>query len=163
MSLHFILDGYNLLMRSGRFSRVLDSEEICVARQKLIQLITRERPQGSARNRVTIIFDGKADVIGDWRGTPHQGIRIIFTEGESADDRILKLIEGEKEPGQTVIVTDDRELSYRARQLRAKTLPVKEFLAKRKSKESSCSDLDSDQAREITQELTERWLGKRDP
>src|SRR3989338_5784204 len=160
MSLHFILDGYNILLRSRQFNRFSDSDEMSGARQKLIQFLERERPQGSVRNRVTIVFDGRADVIGDWRGVSHQGIRVIFTEGESADDRILKLIEGEKEPSQTVIVTDDRELSYRARQSRAKTSSVNEFLEKRKLKETPCSDLNPDEAMKITQELAKRWLGR---
>ncbi len=161
MSLHFIIDGYNLLLRSRQFNRVSDSDEMSAARQKLVQFLERERPQGSFRNRVTIVFDGQAGVIGDWRGASHRSIRVIFTEGESADDRILKLIEGENEPGQTVIVTDDRELSYRTRQLRAKTLSVKEFLAKRKPEETPPPDLDPDEAREITQQLAKFWLGKR--
>jgi predicted RNA-binding protein with PIN domain len=160
MSLHFIIDGYNLLLRSRQFNCSSDSDEMSAARQKLIQFLEQERPQGSFRNRVTVVFDGQAGVIGDWRGASHRSIRVIFTEGESADDRILKLIEGENELSQTVIVTDDRELSYRARQRRAKTLPVKEFLAKRKREESPPPDLDPDEAREITQQLAKLWLGK---
>ena len=163
MSLHFIIDGYNLLLRSRQFNQLLDSDEMSGARQKLIQFLERERPQGSLRNRVTVVFDGQADVVGDWRGAPHQSIRVIFTQGESADERILKLVEGEKAPNQIVVVTDDRELSYRARQLRSKTLPVKEFLEKRKPEENLPPDLDPDEAREITQELAKRWLGKRTP
>src|SRR3989338_10813375 len=158
MSLHFILDGYNILLRSRQFNRFSDSDEMSGARQKLIQFLERERPQGSVRNRVTIVFDGRADVIGDWRGVSHQGIRVIFTEGESADDRILELIEEEKEPSQTVIVTDDRELSYRARQFRVKPLSVKDFLAKRKPEENSPADVDPDEAREITRQLAKFWL-----
>ena len=160
MSLHFILDGYNILLRSRQFNRFSDSDEMSGARQKLIQFLERERPQGSVRNRVTIVFDGRADVIGDWRGVSHQGIRVIFTEGESAGDRILKLIEEEKEPSQTVIVTDDRELSYRESQFRGKTLSVKAFLAKRKPEANSPADVDPDEAREITRQLAKFWLGK---
>ena len=48
------------------------------------------RPQGSVNNQVTVVFDGHPDHFG---GTSQGEIRVIFSDGCSADDKIKRMVE----------------------------------------------------------------------
>ncbi|MFO8053463.1 MAG: NYN domain-containing protein, partial [Candidatus Omnitrophota bacterium] len=103
--LQFIIDGYNLV---HKISNIKDSFSPC---SELIFFIYKNKLTGSFNNDVWIVFDG---------GRPPYPInnfryKIIFSGQESADDRIIKKTEQVKNKKQIVVVTDDRQLAYRAR------------------------------------------------
>ena len=58
-------------------------------RRYLVHFMEQHRPQGSVNNRVTIVFDGSTDVFGGMRSS---AAKIIFSQGESADDKIKKIV-----------------------------------------------------------------------
>ncbi len=60
MSLHYLLDGYNILKQIPAF-RDLPLED---GRRGLLRWIDHSRPQGSVNNQVTVVFDGHPDHFG---------------------------------------------------------------------------------------------------
>ena len=96
-------------------------------RHQLVRFIEFRRPQGSLRNPVTIVFDGKA---GHWSGTDSSGVRVVFSEGETADTRIVRMVSQAPNKKTMVVVTDDREIQYAVRALGAQVSGVQEFLGR---------------------------------
>src|SRR5258708_519339 len=123
MSLHYLLDGYNILKQMAAF-RDLPLEE---ARRGLLRWIDQSRPQGSVNNQVTVVFDGHPDHY----GSAAQGeIRVIFSDGCSADDKIKRMVEDDLARKNCVVVSDDKEIFLYARSLGAKIMSVEAFTSK---------------------------------
>jgi predicted RNA-binding protein with PIN domain len=148
--LRFIIDGYNLVYK---ISKIKDSSTPC---SDLIFFIYKKKLTGSSNNEVWVIFDG---------GQPPYQInnfqyKIRFSSQESADDLIIKKIERINNRKQTVVVTDDRQLAYRARFLGARSISVDEFVSKTKKrkKKEETKDIEYSLQREITEELKKIWL-----
>ncbi|MCF7870944.1 MAG: NYN domain-containing protein [Candidatus Omnitrophica bacterium] len=148
--LRFIIDGYNLV---HKISKIKDSSTPC---SDLILFIYKNKLTGSDNNEVWLIFDG---------GRPPYQInnfqyKIKFSGSESADDLIIKKVERVNNKKQIVVVTDDRQLAYRARSLGAKNISVDSFISKTKIKEKKekVKDIKYSLQREITEELKKIWL-----
>lgn len=94
-------------------------------RKKLIQYLSINRPQGSANNKVTVVFDSR-DMLSPTERVA--GIEIRFSRGKSADDAIVDLIDEHPNPKQVVLVTNDRGLKQRVQGTGAKSIGVSEFL-----------------------------------
>lgn len=97
------------------------------ARTGLINFLDAQRPQGSTRNPVTVVFDGRDDIF--WPEPPGE-IRVLFSRGESADELIKRLIEDASAPRTFVLVSNDRQLQQHARQHEAGIMPVEDFIAR---------------------------------
>lgn len=100
-------------------------------RGALVTLIETYKPQGSARNSVTIVFDGKA---GYWSESRSSIVQVVFSVDESADDKIKRLVSEAENTRRIVVVTDDREIKYYVRGLGAEVLSVGVFLEKLRPK-----------------------------
>ena len=98
-------------------------------RKRLLQWIASAKPQGSAQNRVTVVFDGHPAYGGGASGADAGEIKVIFSEGENADACIKGIIERCRDPKAFVVVSDDKEIKLYTRALGAKVLGVKEFCA----------------------------------
>ena len=117
---------------------------------------------------MTVVFDGYAVLKLDWNALRREGIKIVFSDDESADDRIVRMVEETAHPKEILVVTSDRELSSRIRKVGAKTALVKTFMYGKTGKRAETivapieekKQLDSEQARKITQELERIWLKK---
>lgn len=103
MSIHIIVDGYNLIRQSGALSR-LDEEDIQLGREALLHKLAaykRYKP-----HKITVVFDGaNAPPM-----SPHQqqvkGIKVRFSrKGESADAVIKRMAGRERE--KALIVSSD--------------------------------------------------------
>ena len=125
MSLHYILDAYNILHQIPPHARKEFEDE----REHFVNLIKVHCPQGSKNNAVTIVFDGRSTAPLQEQSSM---IKIIFSCEESADDKIRKLITETNRKKQTIVVTDDKELRFSIRALGASVLSVKDFLSKAK-------------------------------
>lgn len=153
--LQFIIDGYNLV---HKIPEVKGSSTPC---SDLLTFICKNKLTGSFNNDVWIVFDG---------GRPPYQInnfqyKILFSGQESADDRIIKKVEQAKNKKQIIVVTDDRELRYRAKSLQAQTCSVDEFISKikKKEKKEEVKDIKYSLQREITEELKKIWLDENKP
>ncbi len=121
MSLHFLLDGYNILKQMAPL-RDLPLED---GRRGLLTWIADSRPQGSVNNQVTVVFDGHPDHFG---GMSSQGeIRVIFSDGCSADDKIKRMVEEDLTRKNCVVVSDDKDIFLYARSLGARVMSVAAF------------------------------------
>ena len=158
MALHFIIDGYNLIKQAPR----LDKANLEDSRKALISLLSVYQPQGSKRNRVTVVFDGLAGNFSALQ--PDPSIGIIFTQGESADDKIKRMVEKSDNPRNITVVTNDREIQRFARQNNAQVKTVEEFLEKCRATgpKGRVDDkiIGPLEAAEINQEMKKIWLGK---
>jgi hypothetical protein len=93
-------------------------------RQGLLRWLTLDRPQGSAQNAVTVIFDGNPNV---WGRQEETGIKVIFSKYNSADDLIKDIIEKAANKKRYVVVSDDKGIVLYVRALGAAVMGVKEF------------------------------------
>lgn len=119
--MEYWIDGYNLLLRRG-----LDREgSLEAARGRLLRSLV---PLGVP---CRAYFDArKGAPSGDERdASPATTVRARFVRDRSADDAMIDDLRGVPR-GSVVLVTDDRELRGRARQLGAATLGVARFVEK---------------------------------
>ena len=118
-----MIDGYNLIKRTPAWASIKLED----GRQALVTFIEHQRPQGSARNQVTVVFDGKPGMY----GFPVVGeVSVVFTEYETADDLIKYKVEEAHNKKEIVVVTDDKQLMLYVRALGAGVMTVRDFIDK---------------------------------
>ena|SRR3990167_8826682 len=154
MSLHFVIDGYNLIKQTA----VLNKINLEDSREALIRFLKIRRPQGN--NPVTVVFDG---IEGGFYCRDISNIEVIFSSHQSADDRIKRMVERSPNPKNMVVVTNDREIRSFAEDHRAQIKKVEEFLAKFNPKSANPRSDDNkalspQKASEITEEMKRVWL-----
>lgn len=159
MSLHFVIDGYNII-NHPQFRRAHKSSPD--ERAALLSLIRRKKLTGSLKNKVTVVFDGYPDSRA--RPLDESGILVIFSRRVSADEKIKMIVEQTAERKNIIAVSDDKEIRFTVKSLRAQALGVDEFfLAKEKPKndrkgEMIEPELNYTQMQKINQELEKIWL-----
>lgn len=134
--MHYYVDGYNLLFRLAPKKNSLD-----LNRSAVISSLNRIASQ--LHLRITLVFDAtqQKERLGVARGN-YDAIEIVYTENKNADNYILEEVENATAPSQITIVTSDRELAGRAKQLGAQTLSISEFvnwLLRKKNKKKTAS------------------------
>ncbi|MBN1870216.1 MAG: NYN domain-containing protein [Candidatus Omnitrophica bacterium] len=107
----------------------LDLATLEERRLELIRFIERHRPQGSLNNQVTVVFDGNPEMYG---GMTSPAAKVIFSQGESADDKIKEIVAHTKNVKNVIVVSDDRDIQYAVRALGAKISTAQEFLGRAK-------------------------------
>jgi len=155
---HFIIDGYNLIKQAPEYI----GRKLRDGREDLVNTLQYKRPQGSLKNKVSVVFDGHSDGYCTKRIIKNYNIEIIFTEGETADDRIKRFVSKSEYPRNIVVVTDDKQLRMSVRMNGAKVLFVKDFIKPKSGRLDAVSTrikmkLPEDEQHEITKELTEIW------
>lgn len=118
--MHYYIDGYNFLFRRpyGEGSLSSQREELVTAIEALASALSLD---------ITLVFDGKYQP--ECQPKSHFGaLEILFSgPGETADELILAEVAASENPRLEVVVTSDKGLAYRAKQLKAKTVSVEEF------------------------------------
>ncbi len=166
MSLHYILDGYNIIHQYDAFASGSLEEQ----RKKLIRHLTANRPQGSVKNSVTIVFDGRADVFGDYEPSE---VKVVFSKEESADEKIKRIVANSSNKANITVVTNDRDIQYNVRSQGAKTLSVQTFFSKpgeepkesqtqKKSSGKDNKNISKTLEFKITSEFEKIWLKSKD-
>ncbi len=123
MSLHVIIDGYNVIRQSNHLS-IIDLQDIQEGRQGLQDLMAAYRQ--TRGHQITIVFDGlHATHLGVQRHRAN-GMLIIFSgNGETADDVIKRM--AAKEGARALIVSSDRDITDFAASKGAATIGAREF------------------------------------
>ena len=91
-----------------------------------------ERTQALARQTsddITVVADGRP--LGDLPEGMHDGVQLLYARRggrNAADDRIIELLEAMDGVSGVTVVTSDRDLSSRARDLGADVVGAKTFL-----------------------------------
>jgi predicted RNA-binding protein with PIN domain len=109
---HMLVDGYNVTRAPGGFGHL----ELSVQRERLIEEVERlaRRKQATA----TIVFDGSEMPPGTARRRRGQ-VEVQYSKPPAnGDDHLVALLQ-ELPPEPVIVVTDDRELQERSRELGA--------------------------------------------
>jgi predicted RNA-binding protein with PIN domain len=123
MTIHILIDGYNLIRKYPPLSRV-EKADFSQGREKLLEWLSQYRQK--IPNPVTVIFDGgQGGALVEGRDI-YKGIKILYSPlGQTADDIIKRLAkrEGEK----TLVVTSDQELGSYCRFFKAGWIRSEDF------------------------------------
>ncbi len=129
--MRYLVDAYNLLFRTRKKKAPLEQYRQSFI-EDLNEIISKLNLQ------VTLIFDGAEEHLRLPSRGHFETLEIIYTnKGQTADEYIFDEVAIAKSPAQLTIVSNDRELTGRCRQHRAKTLTIDEFLhflSKKKAK-----------------------------
>jgi predicted RNA-binding protein with PIN domain len=159
MSLQYVIDGYNII-HHPLFARRL-TKQTKDLRLLLLDFIRTERLCGSARNTVTVVFDGYPDAA--FENIGRGDIKIVFSRDQSADEYIRKKVEGFGSPRNLIVVSDDKEIKLFVKAIGVKAMSVEEFIGTKvkpqKNKDESFQDeLTFTQKQKINEELRNIWL-----
>lgn len=121
------IDGYNLILRK-RWNASMTLQQ---CRDKLLSSVA------ALGVPVRVFFDASKPGAGGVRGdaTPSTLVTPVFVRDRSADDAMADLLRSARK-GSVTVVTDDRELRGRVRQLGANALGVSKFLERLEKKAS---------------------------
>lgn len=123
MSVHIIIDGYNLIRQSHRLSP-LDRKALQMGREALLDTLAAYKKKAS--HTITVVFDG----VGAPEFAHHrdrvQGINVTYShQGESADAVIRNMVLQKRE--KALVVSSDREVVQFASANGAATISSPEF------------------------------------
>lgn len=126
MSLHIIIDGYNLIRQSATLSR-LDQQDILLGREALVSMLAAYRK--IKPHPITVIFDGQHGPAFSPQRHRQKGISVRFSpKGTSADDVIKRMASKERE--KALVVSSDREIIDYVASCGAATISAPQFEAK---------------------------------
>ncbi len=123
MSLHIIIDGYNLIRQSKSLS-ILDLQDIQLGRDTLVDMLAKYKKVKS--HRITVVFDGTTAPRFSQQQDQRKGISIIFShQGESADTVIKKMACKERQGA--LVVSSDQDIIQSAQASGAATVNANDF------------------------------------
>ena len=123
MSLHIIVDGYNLIRQSEQLS-VLDLRDIQEGREALQDILAEYRKRKN--HRITLVFDGTNAVSVDSQRQRFRNIDVLFSRnGETADTVIKRMAAREKE--RALVVSSDRDIISFAASMGSATIGSRAF------------------------------------
>jgi predicted RNA-binding protein with PIN domain len=126
MSIHIIIDGYNLIRQSAALS-TLDRQDIMMGREALVDMLAAYRK--IKPHRITVVFDGRNSPAFSPHRKRQKGISIRFSSsGESADDVIKRMARKKRE--KALVVSSDRDVADFAAARGAATIGAQEFETK---------------------------------
>lgn len=146
-------------------------QQLETQRHSFVHMIHTRRPQGSSRNKVTVVFDGYPAGFGADLSSGH--VQILYSCDITADDRIKQIVQKSILKKNIIVVTNDRAIQYAVRALGAKVISVESFLQKiNKSASSGSVDSQRNQSglkknisnrekQHINLELEDLWLKKK--
>ncbi len=160
MSLHYVIDGYNLINHPAFLRSVRKNKD---QRAALASLIVTARLCGSPKNKITIVFDGYPPALET--NKKFAGIDSIFSRDDSADERIKKIVERSSGPKNIIVVSDDKEIRFIVKSIGAHVLGIEEFMLPLEDTADKAGDiralnkdLNYSQINSINQELKKKWL-----
>jgi predicted RNA-binding protein with PIN domain len=123
MSIHIIIDGYNLIRQSKSLS-ILDLQDIQLGRDTLVDMLAAYKK--IKPHRITVVFDGTTAPLLSQQRDRRKGISIIFShKGESADTVIKNL--ARKERPRALVVSSDQDIVQSATANGAATVSANDF------------------------------------
>ncbi len=146
----------------------LDRPKLEDQRAALIHFLDRRRPQGSLKNKLTVIFDGDPEV---WGGRAVSPVHVVFSRGETADDHIKRMVNRSTQRKRLVVVTDDKGLQAAVKAAGARVVSGKVFLGQSRMVRRSSTDTEEDAEKKvipssleanITREMRRIWLADDD-
>jgi predicted RNA-binding protein with PIN domain len=103
MSLHIVIDGYNLIRQSRQFS-ALDRQDLQAGRDALVDaLAAYKKIKGYS---ITVVFDGAEAPFGLARRDILKGIEVCYSNPRELADSVIKRL-AEREKQKLLVVTSD--------------------------------------------------------
>ena len=106
-----IIDGYNLIWAVTEIRKKVLNEERGINLEEgrngllhCLEIYQRAHP----KLKITVVFDSKEEIF-PYPSLPSK-IKVLYSNGETADDLIEKMVEDEKNSEETLVVTSDNEL-----------------------------------------------------
>jgi predicted RNA-binding protein with PIN domain len=167
MSLHYILDGYNII-QSGP-DELLAKGTLQGKREYLLGLLKTFLNNGAAGMQVTVVFDGPESLPffgSEPSSSYYYGIKVVFSEGRTADARIEELVGKLANTGETVVVTNDRGLRRLIATSGVRFMGVDDFARKimpgqNSGKPRGPGEVEISMAESINNELKDIWLKRK--
>jgi predicted RNA-binding protein with PIN domain len=97
----------------------------------LVHFLETSRPQGSIKNKVTVIFDGQSGIVQPQRNS---FVQVIFSQGQDADSCIKDMVDQARHQRNIVVVTEDKDIQGYVKRLGAKVLSIKDFFKRSQGK-----------------------------
>jgi predicted RNA-binding protein with PIN domain len=106
MSIHIIIDGYNLIRQSHQFSSI-EAMDFTAGRDALVDSLAAYKRVKA--HRITVVFDGTNAPANVGNKDRVKGIDIRYSKtGELADAVIKRMVNREKQ--RALVVTSDRDV-----------------------------------------------------
>jgi len=151
----YLIDGNNLLGAARDVRLALPRTE-----REMIRALSRFA--GRRRGRLTIVFDGPPGSRQGGAAGPAAGVKVIYSgAGRTADDVIMGIAERSRTPRDIVLVTSDRALRSRARDLGCRLMGCAEFAARLSAAGEPAGEEDKPAAGDAEEWL--RWFSSRGP
>ena len=162
MSLHYIIDAYNIINHPRFRAAAGQSSSVQHALHDFIRL---NKLTGSLKNTVVLVFDGYPAV--GQKIPVGEDLLWIYSRKIDADEKIKRLVEESAQPRNIIVVSDDRQVQLTSKILHAQVCGVEEFICGRQSNKSSAAvELDAydnnltyAKMQKINAELKKKWLG----
>ena len=123
MSIHIIIDGYNLIRQSKQLS-ALDLQDIQLGREALVDMLAAYKKIKA--HRITVVFDGTRTPLLSLQRDRQKGITMVFSHaGESADTVIKQMALRESE--KALVVSSDLDIVHTVEARGAATISAAEF------------------------------------
>ncbi len=122
---------------------------------------------GSAKNKITIVFDGFPPPQYNQDSKYTHPIDIIFSRNISADEKIKMIVQESANRKNIAVVSDDKEIKFMTKSLGARHMSAEDFIAPKSrsqgedKREALKAQLSYTQIHNINQELRKLWLDKR--
>ncbi len=126
MSIHIIIDGYNLIRQSRRLSD-LDLQDIQLGRDTLIDMLAAYKKIKT--HRITVVFDGARSALVSQRRDRQKGITIVFSHNSESADTVIKRM-ARKEGERALVVTSDMDIVRSVQNAGAAVISAPEFESK---------------------------------
>jgi len=128
MTNKIIIDAWNIIWKIPEISKLIPND-LAQARTKF-NLLVKNFFQNK-KSVYKIIYDGQPGIISS--KYEFKGQDIQFSKNpESADQKILSFLKNQKNPSQWTIISSDRELSGRAKNIGVMVISSEEFIIKLK-------------------------------
>jgi predicted RNA-binding protein with PIN domain len=151
MSLHFLIDGYNLMYALPE----IPAGTLEQKREAVLALVLRHALLG--KNQMTVVFDSRQG-LGD--NARKGSVHVVFTAGGTADDWISDRVRAVDNPRTVVVVTNDKGIHQMIHGTGAKAMEIPEFLARGRLVAPKAADCAPPVDREgITEAMKKEWLG----
>jgi predicted RNA-binding protein with PIN domain len=123
MSIHIIIDGYNLIRRSSSLSTI-DQQDIQLGREALLDTLSSYKR--IKHHMITVVFDGAHAPPFSQHKDRVKGIKIKFSRsGETADTVVKRMTARERE--KALVVSSDLDIVNFAASMGAATISSPEF------------------------------------
>ncbi len=153
---HLVIDGYNLIRRSGTLSQI-DARNLERGRIALLQRLAHYRQ--SHGHSVTVVFDASNSTNMEIEKYRVAGIEVLYSaQGKSADEIIIRI--ARHFGSRVIIVTSDREILNAAKGSGCGCLTSDEFLKKMDPPSMTQTNEERDQKHPMYKKH-KRWITKK--